>query len=288
MVSSKYFLQLNTFPFLKKVLTNAVFFCVLLLWRYFSTCSCLASWAAAVNPAQMLRKEDRVVQSPLPVWHQWPIKNFFSGLAYIHLTKKSVLCFSYQDVAVKCVAEWGLCSVLYLQMTGKWWWPRATSGLLLSELAKTARCLGHLSGPPVPSFPGQGYECFAMLVLGRLSAQTSCLLPSRGCAQEGKCVDDNQRWVLQECPSSHLTLSLRWKLTDAGAGVHSQGNGQLVVAKGQEHRVGGRWVQLSKYWGVSLCWVPCRCCGNTVGVTWSLSLRRRYLYLLSHLSPSHS
>lgn len=46
-VSSKYGLQLNTVPFLKKVLTNAVFFPVLLFWKYFSTSSYLVSWAAA-------------------------------------------------------------------------------------------------------------------------------------------------------------------------------------------------------------------------------------------------
>lgn len=69
-----------------------------------------------------------------------------------------------------------------------------------------------------------------MPVLGRLSAHTSYLLPALECAQEGKRVNDSQRWMLQECPSAHLTLSLRQQLTDAG--VHSQCSRQLVVAKG--------------------------------------------------------
>lgn len=46
-VSSKCDPQLNTIPFLKKILINAVFFPVLLFWGYFSTCPKWVPRAAA-------------------------------------------------------------------------------------------------------------------------------------------------------------------------------------------------------------------------------------------------
>lgn len=101
-----------------------------------------------VNPAQILRKKRPGCSKPFTSMTPVTYKKFLFRSGLYPFNKEICFMFhSYQDVAVKCVAEWGLCSVLYLQMTGKWWWPRATSALLLSELAKTARCLGHLSGP---------------------------------------------------------------------------------------------------------------------------------------------
>lgn len=86
-----------------------------------------------------------------------------------------------------------------------------------------------------------------MSLLERLSAQTGCLWPSLECAQEGKCVNDNQRWMLRESLSAHLTLSLRWQLTMLMPTTNVADNScPLVVAKGQEYRVGGRSGQPSR------------------------------------------